>query len=305
MNIVYFGNNVRGVKCLETLYENGFSISAVVIHHGASCEPEPTSVHYLAKKLNIPVYEPKNVNSPHFIMKLKELRPDLIVLSGYNQILKKELLQIPPKGTINLHGGYLPYYRGGSPINWQIINGETVGGCAIIYVDEGIDTGDIIAQELYSISPDETAGEVIEKTLAIFSRLLAKTVNQIEDDRVKPIKQDLSAGTYYCKRYPQDGQIFWNRKTSFQVHNLVRGLNGPQLPGAFTFLKENKIVIWKTKLLKKRVRGVPCRIALKQGDGVIVMAADGGILVTEIKIDKDPQIISAKDYFMICGLTFK
>lgn len=305
MNIVYFGNNRRGVRCLETLYENGFNISAVVIHHGAPDKRDPASVHHLANKCNMPVYDPENVNSPDFIVKLKELKPELMVLAGYNQILKSDILQISPKGTINLHGGYLPYYRGGSPINWQIINGETTGGCAIIYVDEGIDTGDIIAQELYPIAPDETAGVVIEMTLEIFPRMLIDVLKKIEDGCVRPVNQDLSKGAYYCKRYPQDGQIFWDRMTALQVHNLARGLNGPTLPGAFTFLDGKKIIIWRTRLLKNAVKGVPGRIALRQQGAVIVLARDSGVIVVEIKTGDDPQIISAKDYFKICGCTFK
>jgi len=305
MRIVYFGNNIRGVICLEALHENGFDISAVVVHHGAPDEALPTSVHHLAKGLSIPVFDPGNVNAPDFISKLQGLSPELMILCGYNQILKREILDVPSKGTINLHGGYLPYYRGGSPINWQILNGETVGGCAIIYVDEGIDTGDIIAQELYPIGPDEIAGEVIEKTLRIFPVLLINAVKQIEDGRVRPIKQDLSVGTYYCKRYPRDGQIFWGRMTALQIHNLVRALNGPHLPGAFSLLDGRKIIIWKTKLLENPVAGPPGRIALKEKDGVIVIAADNGILVTEIKVEKERKIIGAKDFFRIRGSSFK
>lgn len=300
MNIVYFGNNPRGAKCLEALHEAGFTPSAVVIHHHAP--DTPRSVHAVAKQLGLPVYDPKNVNSPEFLEELGKMRPELMILTGYNQILKRDILQIPPKGTINLHGGYLPYYRGGSPINWQIINGETTGGCAIIYVDEGIDTGDIIAQELYEIHPDETAGEIVQKTLEIFPRLLVDVVKQIENGTVQAVKQDPSVGAYYCKRYPHDGQIFWGSMTAVQVHNLVRALKGPGLDGAFTFLNGEKIAILNTKLLDMVIKGVPGRIALKQQGGVVIIAKDRGLLVTTIKIQD--QVILAKEYFKICGMIF-
>ncbi|MFC1824271.1 methionyl-tRNA formyltransferase [Thermodesulfobacteriota bacterium] len=305
MNIVYFGNNRRGVICLETLYKADFNIAAVVIHHGAPDEDKASSVHHLAKKLSLPVYDPKDVNGSKFLAKLREIEPGLMVLSGYNPILKKEILEIPAKGTINLHGGRLPYYRGGSPINWQIINGETIGGCAVFYVDEGIDTGDIIAQETYGIGPDEKAGEVIEKTLKIFPRLLTTAVRQIEEDRVTAIKQDHLIATYYHKRYPEDGRIDWSNMSAFQVHNLVRALNGPPLSGAFTFLRGEKIVIWETKLLEKYFKGVPGRIVLKEDDGVIVIAADHGILLTKIEIEHEPKIIQAKAFLKIGGYTFE
>lgn len=301
MNIVYFGNNPRGVKCLEALHEAGFTPSAVVIHH--QVPNIPGSVHALAKQLGLPCYDPKNVNSSEFLTKLRKLQPDLMILTGYNQLLKRDILQIPPKGTINLHGGYLPYYRGGSPINWQIINGETTGGCAIIYVDEGIDTGDIIVQELYDIHPDATVGEIIPKTLEIFPRLLVDAVKQIENGTVHAVKQDPLAGTYYCKRYPWDGQIFWDQMTAVQVHNLVRALNGPNLDGAFTFLEGEKVVILRTKLLIPLIKGIPGRIALKQEGGVVIVAKDRGLLVTEIKIQD--QVLSAQNFLRICGMTLR
>lgn len=304
MNIVYFGNNPRGVKCLAALHEAGFNVAAVVVHHGADGKPGPNSVCHLAKQYGKPVFDPKNVNSPEFLVDLKKIKPDLMILSGYNQILKKEILAIPPKGTINLHGGYLPKYRGGSPINWQIINGETVGGCAIIYVDEGIDTGDILAQEIYPIGPNDTAGETSEKTLKIFSRLLIEVLNKIKTGAVNPIKQDLSLGSYYCKRYPDDGRIFWDRMTAQEIHNLVRGLSGPLLQGAFTFLQDQKIIVWRTKICDLSVKGVPGRIALKTDDGVIALARDFGISIMEIKLGEDPRVLSAKDFFKIRGWTF-
>ena len=296
MNIVYFGNNPRGTTCLEALHRSGFTPSAVVIHHGAPLTPG--SVHALAKQLGLPVYDPRHVNAPEFLEQVRDLQPDLMILAGYNQILKGDILRIPLKGTINLHGGYLPYYRGGSPINWQIINGETIGGCAILYVDKGIDTGDIITQELYEILPDVTAGEIVEKTLEIFPRLLIDVVKQIENGTVTATRQDPSLGVYYCKRYPQDGQIFWDRMTALQVHNLVRALNGQSLPGAFTFLNEEKIVIVRTRLLDSIIKGIPGRIALKWDEGIVIVAKDHGVLVTEVKIDN--QILAAQKYFKIC-----
>jgi methionyl-tRNA formyltransferase len=128
-------------------------------------------------------------------------------------------------------------------------------------------------------------------------------MKQIEDGSVHAVKQDPQAKTYYCKRYPWDRQIFWDKMTAGQVHNLVRALHGPNLPGAFTFLEGEKIVILRTKLLAPLIRGVPGRIALKQQDGVVIIAKDRGLLVTEIEIQN--QILSAQNFFRICGMTLK
>ena len=143
------------------------------------------------------------------------------------------MFDLPPLGTINLHGGKLPEYRGAAPINWQIINGETSGGCSIIYVDEGIDTGDIIAQEIYPIEAHDTHASILEKTLEIFPRLLIQVLEQIENGTVKAQKQDPHAGSYYIRRYPSDSEINWDRLTDIQVHNLVRGMFGPYPGGIF------------------------------------------------------------------------
>ena len=305
MRIVYFGNNPRGVQCLEAISRAGFEISAVVTHHGARDEGDGGSVLPIAEKLAVPMFTPRDVNSEEFVSTIRGLKPDLLILAGYNPFLKKGLLSIPAKGAINLHGGLLPYYRGGSPINWQIINGETIGACAIIYVDEGIDTGDIIKQESYPIGPDETAGDATRKTLEIFPRLLLETLREIKENRVTFIKQDTSLGAYYCKRYPQDGRIFWREMTDFQVHNLVRALNGPRLFGAFTYLNGKKIILWKTKRLSRTVKGTPGRIALKDEEGVIVATAGKALLVTEIKEEEGGPIVPAKDFFKIRGWTFE
>ena len=305
MRIVYFGNNPRGVQCLEALSQAGFEIVAVVTHHGARDEGDGGCVLPIAEKLGVPTFTPRDANAGDFVSTIRGLKPDLLILAGYNPFLKKGLLSIPAKGAINLHGGLLPNYRGGSPINWQIINGETTGACAILYVDEGIDTGNIIKQEQYPIGPDETAGEITQKTLKIFPRLLVETLREIKEDRVKAVKQDASLGVYYCKRYPQDGRIFWREMTDLQIHNLVRGLNGPRLSGAFTSLNGKKIILWKTKRLSRTVKGTPGRIALKDEEGVIVATRKNALLLTEIKEEEGGPVIPARDFFKIRGWTFE
>ena len=301
MKIVYFGNNPRGVACLEVLIRNKYDIAAVVVHHRTS--NDPCLVSEIAQKNNLPCFDPKDVNSSEFSKILKNFDADLYVLVGYNQILKNNIIFIPKKGIINLHGGRLPFYRGGSPINWQIINGEIEGACTILFVDEGIDTGDILIEESFKIGPNETAGQIHEKVLNIFPCLLLKTLKQINEGMIKPKKQNKLEGNYYCKRYPLDGHINWQQLSAFQVHNLVRGLNGANLPGAFSYLDDQKIVIWKTELIEETILGVPGRIALKKPEGVVVIAKDKGILITEIK-DGTNSLFEPNDIFKIEGRTF-
>ena len=291
MRILYFGNGIRGQTCLKTMVNQGENVVGVVAHPG-----EKSTVARLAEKLGLRYFQPKKVNARSFLEEVNKLGPDLCVLSGYNQILRKEILSIPKFGVINLHGGRLPEYRGVAPINWQILNGEVKGGCSIIYVDEGIDTGDIIAQDYYDISPNDDAATATEKTLQIFPPLLVESLARIREGTVKRIRQDPNAGCYYTRRYPKDGEIDWNTMTAVQVHNLVRALVKPY-PGAFTHHVTKRIVIWKTSLLTNVIKGIPGRVPLKQNLGAVVIAADRALLIEKVSIGESEKIIDARPCF--------
>jgi len=278
MKILYFSKGVRGTACLAHILKTGYQVCAVV---GVSPEKE---LNELGEKNGFQVLYPEKINTPESAALLQSFQADLFVLSGYNRILKKQVIDIPPLGVINLHGGRLPAYRGAAPINWQIINGETSGGCCIIYVDEGIDTGDIIAQEIYPITPEDTHASVLEKTLTIFPPLLEQVLQQIEAGTVQAEKQDLLAGAAFSRRYPRDSKIDWTRMSDVQVHNLVRGMHGPY-PAAFTIRAGKKVEIDRTRLLAETIRGVPGRVPLKRGGAVVALASNRGLLIEEITVD--------------------
>lgn len=288
--MVYFSKGARGSACLRAVLQAGHQILAVV---GVSPEGE---LEALGQEYGFPILFPEKINSPDTVQQLQTYKADCFVLSGYNKILKKPVIEIPPRGTINLHGGKLPEYRGAAPINWQIINGETSGGCCIIYVDEGIDTGDIIAQEIYPIQPEDTHASVLEKTLEIFPPLLVQVLQQIEEGNVPVQKQDPTEGSYYCRRYPRDSIINWESMTDTQVHNLVRGMHGPY-PAAFTYRGGQKVEIDRTGLLLEDIHGMPGRVPHKRGRNVVVLSSNRGILVERIKVDG--KKLDPADYFQI------
>jgi methionyl-tRNA formyltransferase len=290
MNIVYFTKGTRGSECLSAILDAGYSVNCVV---GVTREER---IDELCNQSNIPLIFPEKINSPETLKILMSYDPDLFILSGYNKIIKLPVIQLPKLGTINLHGGKLPEYRGAAPINWQIINGETSGGCAIIYVDEGIDTGDIIAQEMYSIKPDDTHASILEKTLRIFPALLLSVLKKIEQGSVQAQKQDPLAGGYFCRRYPRDSQINWREMDDIQVHNLVRGMHGPY-PAAFTFSRDIKVEINKSQVLQETISGLPGRVPLKRGKDVVVIAKNRGILIQEISVNGKKE--NPGDFFNI------
>lgn len=287
MKLVYFGKGVRGESCLRALLDRGEKVLAVVIEPG-----ETFALAEMARANEIPVLQPASPNAEDFVDSIRDLGPDLFVLAGYSKILKKRVIDVPKQGAINLHGGKLPEYRGVAPINWQIINGETTGGCCILYVDEGIDTGAILAQEHYAIFPEDDAGTVLTKTLEIFPKLLLRVLDELKAGTAKPVPQNRNEGCYYTRRRPEDGQIDWNATTAEQVHNLVRALTKPY-PGAFTFLNGQKIYLRKTSLIERTIRGVPGRIPLKDSQGMVVLAKDRGLMIEKVSLGETDDAVEA------------
>ena len=290
MKIVYFTKGLRGSTCLERILKAKYQVSAVI-----SVILED-AIDQLADEYGFPVLQLEKINSPESVARLSEFKADLFILCGYNKIIKEQVINIPPLGTINLHGGKLPEYRGAAPINWQIINGETTGGCCIIYVDEGIDTGDIISQEIYAIEPEDTHASVLEKTLQIFPRQLLEVLKDIEDGTVQAQAQDPNAGNYYPRRYPRDSKIDWGELTDIQVHNLVRGMHGPY-PAAFTYRGDERVEIDRTRILDETFQGDPGAVMIKDRAGVVVMARNRGLVIEEITVDG--QKLLPTDYFRI------
>ncbi len=282
MKIIYFSKGSRGYQCLEYILGEGYQVEAIV---GVQKE----ELDGIAAAHGIPVIIPERVNTEAFARKLRGFEADLFVMSGYNKILRPIIFNIPPLGTINLHGGRLPEYRGAAPINWQIIHGETIGGCAIIFVDEGIDTGDIIRQEYYRILPEDTHASILKKTLDIFPPLLGKVLEDILSGNVSVTPQDPVEGCYHTRRYPRDSKIHWQGMTDVQVHNLVRGMHGPY-PSAFTYRDDTKIEIEKTSLLEETIRGIPGRVPMSRDGSVIVLAQNRGLLVEEIVVEGEPIV---------------
>jgi methionyl-tRNA formyltransferase len=277
MKIVYFANGERGRVCLQALLASRHHIAGVVAAGGDA------ELEALCRSHAIPVHVEPHPNTPAFAHQLASLDADVFVCSGYNRILRPLIFTIPPRGTLNLHGGRLPEYRGAAPINWQIINGEAVGGCCILFMDEGIDTGPIARQELYSIGDDDTHQSVLNRTLEIFPRLLLDVLEELDAGRLRPVPQPSGDGTYYSRRFPEDSRIDWSSQSDREVHNLVRGMQGPY-PHAFTMREGDKIDIECTSILADAVRGVPGRVALTRGQGVIVICRDRGILVEDIRL---------------------
>jgi methionyl-tRNA formyltransferase len=203
-------------------------------------------------------------------------------MSGYNQILGEDVLAIPNHGTINLHAGKLPAYRGGSPMNWAIINGEKKGIATIHYATTQVDAGDVVVERPYPIHEDDTIADVRDRTLAMFPEILLEAIDDIEIGTVSPRSVDVSEGTYWGSRKPQDGRIRWVEMTAKNVYDFVRALTHPY-PGAFTTLNGDRLYVWEASRLDQTIKHTPGRVMMARGGGRVVAAKDRGLVLETVQ----------------------
>ena len=238
-------------ESLKSIYEAGEKIIGVVTNidkpkgRGMKLAASPVKEYALGKKIE--VYQPQKVkNNPEFLDEVKTLNPDLICVVAYGKILPKEILDIPKYGCINVHGSLLPKYRGAAPIQWSILNGDKTTGITTMYMDVGMDTGDMILKQEVEIGENETTGELWDRLSKIGGELLVETLKQIENGTAPREKQgdDFSVAPMLSKDM---AKIDWENKTAQEIKNLVRGLN--PIMGAYTFLNGSKIKFWKVDIV--------------------------------------------------------
>ncbi len=239
------------LESLKALYEAKYDIIGVVTNidkqKGRGMKMVASPVKEYAIEKNLQVYQPIKVrNNPEFLEEVKKLNPDLICVVAYGKILPQELLDIPKYGCVNVHGSLLPEYRGAAPIQWAVLNGDKKTGVTTMFMNAGIDTGDMILKEEVEIGEDETTGELWDRLKTIGANLLIKTVKEIENGTATRTKQP-EEGTMAPMLSKEMAKIDWKNKTANDIKNLVRGLN--PIMGAYTFLDGKKIKFWKVQTL--------------------------------------------------------
>ena len=239
------------LESLKALYEAKYDIIGVVTNvdkpkgRGMKMVASPVKEYAIEKKLQF--YQPVKVrNNPEFLEEVKKLNPDLICVVAYGKILPQELLDIPKYGCVNVHGSLLPEYRGAAPIQWAVLNGDKKTGVTTMFMNAGMDTGDMILKEEVEIGDDETTGELWDRLKMIGANLLIKTVKEIEDGTATRTKQP-EEGTMAPMLSKEMAKIDWENKNAQEIKNLVRGLN--PIMGAYTFLDGKKIKFWKVQTL--------------------------------------------------------
>lgn len=239
------------LESLKALCEAKYDIIGVVTNidkpKGRGMKMVASPVKEYAIEKNLQVYQPIKVrNNPEFLEEVKKLNPDLICVVAYGKILPQELLDIPKYGCVNVHGSLLPEYRGAAPIQWAVLNGDKKTGVTTMFMNAGMDTGDMILKEEVEIGEDETTGKLWDRLKTIGANLLIKTVKEIENGTATRTKQP-EEGTMAPMLSKEMAKIDWKNKTANDIKNLVRGLN--PIMGAYTFLDGKKIKFWKVQTL--------------------------------------------------------
>lgn len=293
LNILFMGTPDFASEALKSIYEAKYNIIGVVTNpdkpKGRGMKMVMSPVKEYAIEHNIEVYQPEKIkNNTEFINKIKELNPDIICVVAYGKILPKEILDIPKYGCINVHASLLPKYRGAAPIQWAVLNGDKKTGVTTMYMDIGMDTGDIILMRETEIGEEETTGELWERLSKMGGELLVETLEEIKQGKAKRTKQGENF-TLAPMLNKEMAKINWKEQTAKEIHNLVRGLN--PIMGAYTFLNEKKIKFWKVKVRnKEKIIAVSPELEeylLKQKD-----IEEGSILFAN---DKKGLFIKAKD----------
>jgi len=291
------------VPSLKRLIEN-YDVKAVFTQpdrpKGRGKKLAMSPVKEVALENNIPVFQPQSLKKEHeYIEKLKEIKPDFIIVVAFGQILSEEVLNIPKHACINVHASLLPKYRGSAPIIWSIVNGEKKSGVTTMLMAKGIDTGDMLLKCETDIDSDMTAGELQDILAEKGANLLLDTIEGFKDGKIKPEKQNDEEASYISVISKDLGEINWNNNAD-SIHNLVRGFN--PWPSAYTHYEDKVMKIHEAKVIDSTFKGTPGLITDVSKDGIKVETGEGKLIITLVQFP-GKKIMSVKDY--IAGNTIK
>ncbi|KMT21451.1 methionyl-tRNA formyltransferase [Clostridium cylindrosporum] len=284
MKVVFMGTPDFAAYSLESIV-NLHDVLCVVTQpdkpKGRGQKMQFTPVKEVAVKHNIEVLQPNKIKEEKEVIEyIKSLNPDVIVVVAYGQILSSEILNIPKYGCINVHASLLPSLRGAAPINWTIINGDSVTGVTIMQMDEGLDTGDMLLKSEITIGDSETAGELHDRLMNLGGNLLVEALDKIQDGNIKGEKQDNSISSYAHMMKKDLGHVNWNDDAK-RIYNLIRGVI--PWPGAYTYYNDLVIKIWSASYVSDDFNGDIGEIIKVDKEGILVKAKSGAILIKELQ----------------------
>ncbi len=298
MRIVIIGQAAFGEKVLQALSKKGDEV--VGIYTPPDIPGRTNPLKELAVQLGIPIFQPKEMRAPEVYAEYVKLKPDLNVMAYVTDIIPESILNYPKLGTIQYHPSLLPKHRGGSAINWAIINGEAKTGITIFWPDKGIDTGPILLQKEVEISPDDTVGSLyFDKLFPLGIEALVESIELIKKGVALRIPQDESQATYEGLCTEKDAVINWFQPVT-KIYNLIRGTN-PQ-PGAITHFQGKRFKVFDSELLTGVVGGLPGEIVNASRQGFAVAATGGATLIRRVQLEGFPKM-GAAEFAEQVGLT--
>lgn len=294
MRLIYLGTPTFAVPALERLVAGGHEVVEVVTQpdrpKGRGKQLFSSPVKEAALRMGLPVFQPERVRRPEAVEHLRAHGVELMVIVGYGQIIPQSILDLAPRGIINVHGSLLPKYRGAAPIQWSIVNGETVTGVTTMKIDAGLDTGDMLLKAETAIGPEETAVELGQRLAPLGAGLLMETLSRL--DEIAPERQNPAEATYAPILKKEDGLIDW-RQSAQSIHNRIRGLQ--PWPGAYSAFRGQTINIWRSS-----AAAWPAPPGARPGQivsvkPVLVSTGDGLLELSEVQLEGRKRI-SASDF---------
>ena len=286
MKIVFMGTPDFSVNALENIVKAGHDVVGVITQpdkpKGRGGKMQYTKEKKKALELGLDVYQPQRVKETEFIEKLKEMNPDAIVVIAFGQILPKAILDMPKYGCINVHASLLPKYRGAAPIQWSVIDGEKETGVTTMYMNEGLDTGDIIDKVVVPIDKKETGGSLFDKLAIEGGKLILKTLIELENGTAVRTPQDDSKSNYAGMINKQLGKIDFN-KSANEIERLIRGLN--PWPSAYTKMDGKTLKIWDADVDDSENDSVPGTITEVGKDFIRVATGKGSLKILELQLE--------------------
>ena len=295
MKVIFVSGVKFGHELLKTILEEGLKISGVFSYSDKKQKfySDFASFDEITKKYNIIHHKVQNINDVENLEILKKIQPDLILVMGWSQLLKDEILKIPRIGIIGSHPTELPKYRGRAPIPWSIIKELKESALSFFWITNGIDNGDLLDQKKFKIEEDDDASTLYEKIISLGKDMILHNLHKIQQGDISKKRQDSSLFIEeWPKRTPEDGKIDWKKNTK-KIHNLIRATTHPY-PGAFTYFKNSKLIIWNASYTDGEEQP-PGKIIDVNGKGVKVATGNGAIILSKISLNNKED--SASNFF--------
>lgn len=286
MRIIFMGTPDFAVPTLQALIDSKHQVVSVVTQpdrpKGRGNHVQMSPVKKVALDHGIPVLQPERIRRPEIFPELAGLEPDVIVVAAFGQLIPKSILELPRYGCLNVHASLLPDYRGASPIQWAILNGDSKTGVTIMQMNEGLDTGDILLQQELPLTGQETGGSLFDTLSSLGGPLVLRALEGLEQGQITPIPQEEERATHVSMLTKAMGQIDWNQEAA-AIERLIRGLN--PWPTAYTGFQGKILKLWKASVVPTAC-DVPCGTVISTGkDGFVVQTGRDGLLVTEVQLE--------------------